>query len=95
MHLHPEAIGRTIKDVTVSEVVIESKEQGKEAIIKGLSTDDFIQQMKQMSIVNVTRRSKYIYYRLSKKGITTTSSSAILACRGRGSLSIRLMKFRN
>ncbi|QUW22688.1 bifunctional DNA-formamidopyrimidine glycosylase/DNA-(apurinic or apyrimidinic site) lyase [Sporosarcina sp. Marseille-Q4063] len=62
----PEAIGRTIKDVTVSDVVIESKKQGREAIIKGMSTDDFIQQMKQMSIVNVTRRSKYIYMDLQK-----------------------------
>jgi formamidopyrimidine-DNA glycosylase len=62
----PEAIGRTVKDVTVSDVVIESKEQGREAIIKGMSTEDFIQQMKQMSIVNVTRRSKYIYMNLQK-----------------------------
>jgi formamidopyrimidine-DNA glycosylase len=62
----PEAIGRTVKDVAVSDVVIESKEQGREAIIKGMSTEDFIQQMKQMSIVNVTRRSKYIYMNLQK-----------------------------
>ncbi|WP_172368883.1 bifunctional DNA-formamidopyrimidine glycosylase/DNA-(apurinic or apyrimidinic site) lyase [Sporosarcina jiandibaonis] len=62
----PEAIGRTIKDVAVSDVVIKSKEQGREAIIKGMSTKDFIRQMKQMSIVNVTRRSKYIYIDLQK-----------------------------
>ena len=32
----PEAIGRTIQEVTVSDIVIESKERGKEAIIKGM-----------------------------------------------------------
>lgn len=64
--LAPEAIGRTIKDVTISNVVIESKERGREAIIKGMSTDDFIDQMKNMTIVNVSRRSKYIYLDLVK-----------------------------
>ncbi|MBO1912225.1 hypothetical protein J4G37_46440, partial [Microvirga sp. 3-52] len=62
----PEAIGRTVSDITVSDIVIESKAQGREAIIKGMSTADFIQQMKKMTIVNVTRRSKYIYMNLQK-----------------------------
>ena len=68
--LAPEAIGRTIEEVTISDIVIESKERGREAIIKGMSTDDFIHQMKQMTIVNLTRRSKYIYIDLKKDNKT-------------------------
>lgn len=68
--LAPEAIGRTIEEVTISDIVIESKERGREAIIKGMSTDDFIHQMKQMTIVNLTRRSKYIYMDLKKDNKT-------------------------
>ena len=37
--LAPAAIGRTIRKVTVSDVVIESKAQGKEAILKGMTTE--------------------------------------------------------
>lgn len=66
--LAPEAIGRTIKEITVSPIVIESKERGREAIIKGSTSSDFIGQMKGMAIVNVTRRSKYIYMNLEKEG---------------------------
>lgn len=68
--LAPEVIGRTISEITISDIVIESKERGREAIIKGMSTDDFIHQMKQMTIVNVTRRSKYIYMDLTKDNMT-------------------------
>lgn len=66
----PEAIGRTVQDVTVSNIVIESKERGREAIIKGMTSVDFIHNMKQMKIVNVTRRSKYIYLNLEKDNMT-------------------------
>lgn len=62
----PEAIGRTVQVVTVSDIVIESKERGREAIIKGMTSEEFIHNMKQMKIVNVTRRSKYIYMDLEK-----------------------------
>lgn len=68
--LAPESIGRTISNITVSEIVIHSKEQGKEAIIKGSTTSDFIENMERMTIVNVTRRSKYIYIKLEKEGET-------------------------
>lgn len=66
--LAPESIGRTIKDVTVSPIVMASKEQGKEAIIKGSATAEFIESMQKMTIVNVTRRSKYIYMDLERAG---------------------------
>ena len=68
--LAPVAIGRTIHEVTVSDTVIESKELGKEAIIKGITTEDFILDMVGMTIINVTRRSKYIYFHLMKDGNT-------------------------
>ena len=40
--LAPVAIGRTIQKVTVSDTVIKSKQLGKEAMIKGITTEDFI-----------------------------------------------------
>lgn len=66
--LAPEAIGRTIEDITISPIVIESKERGREAIVKGLSTQQFVDEMKGMTIRNVTRRSKYIYFTVEKNG---------------------------
>lgn len=68
--LAPEVIGRTVETVTISDIVIQSKERGREAIIKGSATVDFTEQMKDMTIVNVTRRSKYIYLDLEKDGAT-------------------------
>jgi len=65
--LAPEIIGRTIESATISEIVIESKNNGKEAIIKGVTTDSFIERIKEMTITNVTRRSKYIYINLRKE----------------------------
>lgn len=66
--LAPEAIGRTIKQITVSPIVIESKANGREAIIKGSPTEQFIENVQNATIVNVTRRSKYIYLHLEKEG---------------------------
>ena len=68
--LAPVARGRTIRKVTVSDVVIESKAQGKEAVLKGMTTDRFVQDMMGMKIMDVTRRSKYIYFHLQKNSIT-------------------------
>ncbi|WP_338652898.1 bifunctional DNA-formamidopyrimidine glycosylase/DNA-(apurinic or apyrimidinic site) lyase [Sporosarcina psychrophila] len=68
--LAPIAIGRTIQNVTVSDTVIKSKQLGKEAVIKGITTEDFIVDMAGMTIENVTRRSKYIYFHLMKDGNT-------------------------
>ena len=66
--LAPAAIGRTIRKVVVSDIVIESKAQGKEAIVKGITVDRFVQEMIGMTINNVTRRSKYIYIRFEERG---------------------------
>ncbi|MCZ2258002.1 bifunctional DNA-formamidopyrimidine glycosylase/DNA-(apurinic or apyrimidinic site) lyase [Sporosarcina sp. G11-34] len=65
--LAPAAIGRTIRAVTVSDIVIESKAQGKEAILKGMSTERFVKEMVGMTITDVTRRSKYIYFDVVKE----------------------------
>lgn len=64
--LRPVAIGLTIEKVRVSDVVYQSKAEGKEAILKGINPDDFIRRMEGMRIVDITRRSKYIYFRLEK-----------------------------
>ena len=68
--LAPIAIGRTIREVTVSDTVIQSKQLGKEAIVKGITTEDFAIDLVDMTIANVTRRSKYIYFHLIKDGDT-------------------------
>lgn len=66
--LAPIATGRTIMEVTVSNTVIHAKQLGKETIIKGITTEDFILDIVGMTITDVTRRSKYIYFHLTKKG---------------------------
>jgi formamidopyrimidine-DNA glycosylase len=68
--LAPVATGRTILGVTVSETVIQSKQLGKEAVLKGITTEDFVVDMVGMTITAVTRRSKYIYFHLMKEGYT-------------------------
>ncbi|MFD1927161.1 bifunctional DNA-formamidopyrimidine glycosylase/DNA-(apurinic or apyrimidinic site) lyase [Sporosarcina siberiensis] len=67
--LAPVAIGRTILKVIISDVVIESKAQGKEAVLKGMTTDQFVKNMVGMKITDLTRRSKYIYIALQREGI--------------------------
>lgn len=68
--LAPIARGRTIQEVIVSDTVIKSKQLGKEAVIKGITTEDFILEMAGMTILDVTRRSKYIYFHLRKNSNT-------------------------
>jgi formamidopyrimidine-DNA glycosylase len=66
--LLPASIGRIISNVQVSEVIRKSKELGKEAIIKGKTLEDFIEELAGMTITDVARRSKYIYFHLKKEG---------------------------
>lgn len=66
--LAPAATGRTIREVTISDIVIQSKQLGKEAVLKGITTEDFIVEMAGMMIKDITRRSKYIYFHLLKDG---------------------------
>lgn len=67
--LSSSSIGRTISEVNVSDVIKKSKELGKEAIVKGKTLEDFIEELAAMTIVDVTRRSKYIYFHLEKNGL--------------------------
>lgn len=66
--LAPAASGRTIRNVSVSDTIIRSKSEAKEAILKNISPDEFGEQMQGMTIRDVTRRSKYIYFHLEKDG---------------------------
>ena len=66
--LAPTSIGRTISEVKVSDVIRKSKELGKEAIVKGKTLEDFIVELAGMTIMDVTRRSKYIYFHMEKDG---------------------------
>lgn len=59
-----------IERVEISDVVIASKLEGKEAIVKTLDVPTFISEMEGMQIESITRRSKYIYMTLSKNGET-------------------------
>ncbi|HEY9582090.1 MAG TPA: DNA-formamidopyrimidine glycosylase family protein, partial [Savagea sp.] len=54
-----------IERVEISDVVIASKLEGKEAIVKTLDVPTFIREMEGMQIESITRRSKYIYMTLS------------------------------
>lgn len=66
--LAPAASGRTISKVYISDVVRKSKELGKEAIIKGIALEDLAEGLLGMTINDVTRRSKYIYFHMEKAG---------------------------
>lgn len=66
--IRPAAIGKKIEDVYVSEVIRVSKTNGKEAILKRMEADGFIDSLTGAQIINVERRSKYIYFSLKKDG---------------------------
>ncbi|MCH4827868.1 bifunctional DNA-formamidopyrimidine glycosylase/DNA-(apurinic or apyrimidinic site) lyase [Planococcus halocryophilus] len=64
--IRPVSIGKKIEAVAVSDVIRLSKENGKEAIIKRIEADGFIERLTGAQIVQVERRSKYIYFTLRK-----------------------------
>lgn len=66
--IRPAAIGKRIEDVFVSDTIRLSKTGGKEAILKKVEADSFIEKVKGSQIVSVERRSKYIYFGLRKDG---------------------------
>lgn len=65
--LAPLVEGRTIKQLSISPTVVKSKLAGKETIIKGKSVEDFLQELREMHITKIVRRSKYIYFHLQKE----------------------------
>lgn len=64
--IRPAAIGKKIVDVHVSDTIRLSKESGKEAIIKRMEANGFIDSLKGAQIISVERRSKYIYFTMKK-----------------------------
>ncbi|MEI4769304.1 bifunctional DNA-formamidopyrimidine glycosylase/DNA-(apurinic or apyrimidinic site) lyase [Psychrobacillus sp. FJAT-51614] len=67
--LKPIVTGKTIESVEVSKTIIDSKANGKEAILKGLDVESFREALPHMKIERIDRRSKYIYFHLLKNGI--------------------------
>ncbi|AWE08305.1 DNA-formamidopyrimidine glycosylase [Lysinibacillus sp. 2017] len=66
--LKPIVEGKTIAQVALSEVVYNSHEAGKQAIVKNSEPYQFEQLLKDMTIQNLQRRSKYIFFHLEKNG---------------------------
>lgn len=64
--IRPAASNRTIRSVHVSDVIRLSKANGKEAIIKVMDVEDFIDRLTDAEILQVERRSKYIYFTMHK-----------------------------
>ena len=65
--IRPAAIGKRIDNVFVSDTIRLSKTGGREAILKKIEADNFIERVKDSQIVSVERRSKYIYFGLRKE----------------------------
>lgn len=66
--LRPIIEGKTIKHVGISPVVIASHRAGKQSIVKGSEPTAFAQALEGMQIIQVERRSKYIFLHLMKQG---------------------------
>lgn len=64
--IRPVAAGKKIRNVFVSDTIRHSKANGKEAIIKKMDADNFINLLTNAKIVRVERRSKYIYFTMEK-----------------------------
>lgn len=65
--IRPVAAGKKIHNVFVSDTIRQSKANGKEAIIKKMDPDVFINSLTGAEIVRVERRSKYIYFTMEKE----------------------------
>lgn len=68
--IEPKILGSTITDVDFSEKVIIGKNSGKSTIIKGTSLETFKERTRQYKIVQIYRRSKYIFFELEKNNET-------------------------
>ncbi|WP_274307698.1 bifunctional DNA-formamidopyrimidine glycosylase/DNA-(apurinic or apyrimidinic site) lyase [Solibacillus daqui] len=64
--LRPIVEGKTIASVTLSETVYASHEAGKQAIIKSAAPEQFEKMLQGMTIERIQRRSKYIFFHLTK-----------------------------
>ena len=66
--IRPAVEGRAVQSVAVSDTVRESKAGGKDAILKRVTEDAFIEEMTGAVFRSVERRSKYIYFGMEKDG---------------------------
>ena len=66
--LKPLVEGKTIAHVQLSDVIYTSIEAGKQCIVKNSTPDLFEQQLEGMTITQVVRRSKYIFFTIEKDG---------------------------
>lgn len=66
--LKPVIEGKTIAHVALSEVVYTSHEAGKQAIVKNSAPHQFEQLLANMTIKEISRRSKYIFFHIEKNG---------------------------
>ncbi|RIJ63236.1 bifunctional DNA-formamidopyrimidine glycosylase/DNA-(apurinic or apyrimidinic site) lyase [Rummeliibacillus sp. POC4] len=67
--LQPVVTGKIIRRVQVSNTICTSIKEGKACIIKGMDHEIFSDAIKNMTIKEVKRRSKYIYFFLEKDNI--------------------------
>lgn len=68
--LKPNVVNKTILDITFSDVVINSHSIKKSAIIKN-NLEEFIENIKNKTILNLERRGKYVYFKLNKGYLIT------------------------
>lgn len=68
--LKPVVEGKTIESVTLSNIVYTSHEAGKQAIVKNNEPHQFERLVSGMTIVEISRRAKYIFFHLKKNGET-------------------------
>lgn len=66
--LKPIVEGKTIEKVALSSVVFASNEAGKQAIVKNMEPQLFEQQLQNWTILEIKRRSKYIFFMLENEG---------------------------
>lgn len=62
--LVPATCGKKIQRVKLSNTIYQSTAAGKQCIIKNLELEHFIEALQGMTILKITRRSKYIYIQL-------------------------------
>ena len=66
--LKPIVEGKTIEKVALSSVVFASNEAGKQAIVKNMEPQIFEQLLQNRTILEIKRRSKYIFFMLENEG---------------------------
>ncbi|KIL43809.1 bifunctional DNA-formamidopyrimidine glycosylase/DNA-(apurinic or apyrimidinic site) lyase [Jeotgalibacillus soli] len=63
--LEPFVLSETIESVTFSETIHVSHENGRQAILKGMSIEQFSYEIRGLTIQRIGRRSKYLLFTLS------------------------------